>query len=79
MEAGQDLGVVVAVQADAAHQELLVYLPHHGAATAALVLGHGGSAHPELRGTAARTLQGRRERARERQRERETERERERK
>ena len=66
MQAGQDLGVVVAVQADAAHQELLVYLPHHGAARSALMLGHGGSTHPEPRGTAARPLQGERERERER-------------
>ena len=56
VETGQHLGVVVAVQADAAHQELLVYLTHHRAATAALVFGHGGSAHPELRGTASHTL-----------------------
>lgn len=41
MQAGQDFGIVVVVQTDAAHQELLVYLPHHGtAATVALVLGH---------------------------------------
>ena len=41
VEAGQDLGVVVMVQADAADQELLVYLPDHRAGTATLVLSHG--------------------------------------
>ena len=35
VQAGQDFGVVVVVQADAAHQELLVYLPHHWTAAAA--------------------------------------------
>lgn len=41
MQAGQDFGIVVVIQADTAHQELLVYLPHHGATAAvALVLGH---------------------------------------
>lgn len=41
MQAGQHFGVVVVVQADAAHQELLVDLPHYGAGVAGLVLGHG--------------------------------------
>ena len=41
VQAGQHLGVVVVVQADAADQELLVYLPHHRAGTATLALSHG--------------------------------------
>lgn len=41
MQAGQDLGVVIMVQTNAADQELLVYLPDHGAGAAGLTLGHG--------------------------------------
>lgn len=41
VQAGQHLGVAVAVEADAADQELLVNLPHHRAG--GLVAGHGGS------------------------------------
>ena len=41
VEAGQNLWVVVVVQADAADQKLLVYLPHHRAGTATLALSHG--------------------------------------
>lgn len=40
MQAGEDLWVVVAVQTDAADQELLVYLPNHGAGAATLTLRH---------------------------------------
>lgn len=40
VQAGQDLGVVIMVQTDAADQELLVYLPDHGAGAACLTLGH---------------------------------------
>ncbi len=41
MQAGQDLGVVIMVQANAADQELLVYLPDHRAGAAGLTLCHG--------------------------------------
>lgn len=41
VQAGQHFGVVVVVQADAAHQELLVDLPHHRAGAPGLTLGHG--------------------------------------
>lgn len=41
MQTGQDLGVVIMVQTDAADQELLVDLPDHGAGAAGLTLGHG--------------------------------------
>ena len=41
MQAGQDLGVVIMVQANAADQELLVYLPDHRAGAAGLTLRHG--------------------------------------
>lgn len=41
MQAGQDLGVAVMIQADAADQKLLVYLTHHRAGTSSLTLGHG--------------------------------------
>lgn len=41
MQAGQDLGVVIMVQTNAADQELLVYLPDHRAGAAGLTLGHG--------------------------------------
>lgn len=41
VQAGQHLGVAVAVEADAADQELLVNLPHHRAG--GLMAGHGGS------------------------------------
>lgn len=40
MQAGQNLGVVIPVQTDAADQELLVYLPDHGAGAAGLTLSH---------------------------------------
>lgn len=40
VQAGQDLGVVVMVQTNAADQELLVYLPDHRAGAAGLTLGH---------------------------------------
>ncbi len=40
VQAGQDLGVVIMVQANAADQELLVYLPDHRAGAAGLTLGH---------------------------------------
>lgn len=40
MQAGQHLWVVVTVEADAADQELLVYLPDHGAGAAVLTLSH---------------------------------------
>lgn len=41
VQAGQDLGVAVVIQTDAADQELLVYLTHHWAGAPSLVLGHG--------------------------------------
>ncbi len=41
VQAGQDLGVVIMVQANAADQELLVYLPDHWAGAAGLTLRHG--------------------------------------
>lgn len=41
VQAGQNLRVVVVLQANAAHQELLVYLSHHRAGAARLPLGHG--------------------------------------
>lgn len=40
MQAGQDLGVVIMVQTNAADQELFVYLPDHGAGAAGLALSH---------------------------------------
>jgi len=40
VQAGQDFGVVVVLQTDAAHQELLVYLTHHRAGAAAFPLSH---------------------------------------
>lgn len=40
VQAGQDLGVVIVIQANAADQELLVYLPDHGAGAAGLTLRH---------------------------------------
>ncbi len=40
MQAGQDFGIVVVLQTDAAHQELLVYLTHHRAGAAAFPLSH---------------------------------------
>lgn len=40
MQAGQDLGVVIMVQTNAADQELLVYLPDHRAGAAGLTLSH---------------------------------------
>lgn len=40
VQAGQDLGVVIVVQTNAADQELLVYLPDHRAGAAGLTLGH---------------------------------------
>ena len=41
VQAGQDLGVVIMVQTDAADQKLLVYLPDHRAGAACLTLSHG--------------------------------------
>lgn len=41
VQAGQDLGVAVVIQTDAADQELLVYLTHHWAGAPSLVLRHG--------------------------------------
>lgn len=40
MQAGQNFGVVISVQADAADQELFVDLPDHGAGAARLTLRH---------------------------------------
>lgn len=42
MQTGQDLGVVIMVQTNAADQKLLVYLPDHRAAAGGLTLSHGG-------------------------------------
>lgn len=61
MEAGQDLGGAVVIQADAADQELLVYLTHHWAGASRLMLGHGGG-HLEPRTTKALNLQRKRRR-----------------
>lgn len=61
MEAGQDLGDAVVIQADAADQELLVYLTHHWAGASRLMLGHGGG-HLEPRTTKALNLQRKRRR-----------------
>lgn len=55
METGQDLGGAVVIQADAADQELLVYLTHHWAGASRLMLGHGGG-HLEPRTTTALNL-----------------------
>ena len=41
VQAGQYFWVVVVVEADAAHQELLVDLPHHRTGAPSLTLGHG--------------------------------------
>lgn len=41
VQAGQHFGVVITVEADAADQELLVYLPDHRAGAAGLKLRHG--------------------------------------
>ena len=90
VQARQDLGVVVVVQTDAADQELLVYLPDHGAG-AGLVTHRHGNRHPRSEtpsvGTSVnlegrerereREREGERDRERERERERETKRERE--
>lgn len=56
MEAGQDLRGAVVIQADAADQELLVYLTHHWAGASRLMLRHGGG-HLEPRTTKALNLQ----------------------
>lgn len=56
METGQDLGGAVVIQADAADQELLVYLTHHWAGAPCLVLRHGGG-HLEPRTMKALNLQ----------------------
>lgn len=40
VETGQDFRIVIVLQTDAAHQELLVYLTHHRAGAAALPLSH---------------------------------------
>lgn len=40
VQTGQDLGVAVVIQTDAADQKLLVYLTHHWAGAPSLVLGH---------------------------------------
>lgn len=40
VQAGQDFGVVVVLQTNAADQELLVYLSHHRAGAARLPLSH---------------------------------------
>lgn len=53
VQAGQDFGVVVVVQTDTTHQELLVYLADHWACAAGLKLRHG-DRHPQ-RGPRART------------------------
>ena len=69
---------MVVIQADAAHQELLVDLPHDGAAVAGFVLGHGERHSQSVPAAQAPVnLEGGREGDRERQRERERERERE--
>lgn len=57
METGQDLGGAVVIQADAADQELLVYLTHHWAGASCLVLRHG-RGHLEPRTTKALNLRG---------------------
>lgn len=57
VQAGQNLGVLVVVQADAAHQELLVYLTHHWAGAPGFVLRHGGGLL-EPRTTEALNLEG---------------------
>lgn len=41
MQTGQDLGVAVVIQTDAADQKLLVYLTHHRAGAPSLALRHG--------------------------------------
>lgn len=41
VQTGQDFGVVIMIQTNAAHQELLVYLPDHWARAASLKLCHG--------------------------------------
>lgn len=41
VQAGQDLGIVIMVQTNAADQELLVYLPDHRTCAAGLSLSHG--------------------------------------
>lgn len=53
MQAGQNLRVVITIQADAADQELLVYLPDHRAA--GLTLGHG-DGHSKAAGRGALNL-----------------------
>lgn len=57
VQAGQDLGVAVVIQTDAANQKLLVYLTHHWAGAPVLVLRHGGG-HSELRTTKSLNLRG---------------------
>lgn len=42
VQTGQDFGVVIVVQTNAADQKLLVYLPDHRAAAGGLTFGHGG-------------------------------------
>lgn len=42
VQTGQDLGVVIVVQTNAADQKLLIYLPDHWAAAGGLTLSHGG-------------------------------------
>lgn len=56
----QDLGVAVVIQADAADQELFVYLTHHRAGAPSLALCHG-RGHLEPRTMTAVHLQKRRE------------------
>lgn len=62
MQAGQDLGVVIMVQANAADQELLVYLPDHGAGAAGLTLRHGYGHSKGARGPLNLRTQGGRDR-----------------
>ena len=56
VQAGQDLGVVIVIQADAADQELFVYLTHHRAGAPRLTLCHG-NRHPKPRTATPANLQ----------------------
>lgn len=57
MQTGQDLGVAVVIQTDAADQKLLVYLTHHWAGAPSFMLCHG-RGHLKPRTTTALNLQG---------------------
>lgn len=58
MQAGQDLGVVIMVQTNAADQELLVYLPDDRAGAASLTLSHSDGHSKGAQGTLNLHTQG---------------------